>query len=83
MSKSLRGQEQAILQSLLRQARQEAGLRQQDLAARIGELQSFVSKYESGEWRLDVLELRQICRAVGIPLSSFVHRLEALLSSKK
>jgi transcriptional regulator with XRE-family HTH domain len=83
MGRNLRGQEQAILQSLLRQVRQEAGLRQQDLAARIGELQSFVSKYESGERRLDVLELRQICIALGISLSSFVQRLEDLLSSKK
>lgn len=83
MGKNLRGQEQAILQSLLRQVRQDAGLRQQDLAVRIGELQSFVSKYESGERRLDVLELRQICIALGIPLSSFVQRLEDLLSSKK
>lgn len=83
MGKNRRGQEQAILQTLLRQIRQEAGLRQQDLATRIGELQSFVSKYESGERRLDVLELRQICRALGLPLSSFVQRLEDLLSSKK
>lgn len=83
MSKNLRGQEQAILQSLLRQVRQEAGLRQQDLADCIGELQSFVSKYESGERRLDVLELRQICIALGIPLENFVQRLEDLLSNKK
>lgn len=83
MGRNLRGQEQAILQSLLRQVRQEAGLRQQDLAARIGELQSFVSKYESGERRLDVLELRQICIALGISLLGFVQRLEDLLSSKK
>src|SRR5438093_1435137 len=52
--------ERAILQELLRQIRQSAGLRQQDLAAHIGEPQSFVSKYESGERRLDVLHLRQI-----------------------
>ncbi len=83
MSKNLRGREQAILQLLLRQVRQDAGLRQQDLAARIGELQSFVSKYESGERRLDVLELRQICIVLGISLASFVQRLEDLLSSKK
>ncbi len=75
--------ERAILQELLRQIRQSAGLRQQDLAAHIGEPQSFVSKYESGERRLDVLELRQICVAVGMPFATFIQRLEALLSSKK
>lgn len=68
--------EREVLQALLRQLRQEAGLRQQDLAARLGEHQSFVSKYESGERRLDILEVRQICAALGISLSEFVHRLE-------
>jgi transcriptional regulator with XRE-family HTH domain len=75
--------ERAVFQELIRQIRQDAGLRQQDLAIRIGEPQSFVSKYESGERRLDVLELRQICSAVGVPFATFIQRLENLLSSKK
>jgi len=75
--------ERALFQELLRQVRQDAGLRQQDLAARIGEPQSFVSKYESGERRLDVLELRRICAAIGLPFTTFIRRLEDLLSSKK
>lgn len=71
---------QKLLQDLLRQIRLEAGLRQVDLAVRISQPQSFVSKYESGERRLDVLELRQICNATGISLEEFVHRLENLLT---
>ncbi|MBI2955619.1 MAG: helix-turn-helix transcriptional regulator [Chloroflexi bacterium] len=59
-------------QELLREVRQRADLRQQDLASRISEPQSFVSKYESGERRLDVLELRQICAALGVPLAEFL-----------
>ena len=82
MNKNIHGQEQACLQALLRQIRLEAGLRQQDLAERIGEPQSFVSKYESGERRLDVLELRQICAAIDMPFTAFVQRLEAILSDK-
>jgi transcriptional regulator with XRE-family HTH domain len=35
-----------------------------------------MSKYESGERRLDLLELRQICEAVGMPLSKFVRLFE-------
>ena len=62
--------------SLLRQMRLDAGLRQEDLAEKLGEPQSFVSRYECGERRLDVLELRQICRIMGISLSEFVRRLE-------
>lgn len=64
------------LQALLRQIRAEAGLRQSDLAQRLGQPQSFVSKYESGERRLDLLEIRDICTAVGISLQEFVRRFE-------
>lgn len=62
--------------SLVRQMRIDAGLRQADLADRLGEPQSFVSRYESGERRLDVLELRQICRVLGVQLVDFIKRLE-------
>lgn len=68
------------LLELLRSIRNEAGLRQADLAALVNETQSFVSKYESGERRLDILELRQICAAVGITLENFVRRLEGSLN---
>lgn len=61
---------------LLRQVRLEAGLRQVDLAERLGQPQSFVSKSESGERRVDLLELQQICRAVGITLVEFARRFE-------
>jgi len=62
--------------SLVRQMRVDAGLRQADLARKLGEPQSFVSRYESGDRRLDVLELRQICGVLGISLSDFIERLE-------
>ena len=66
-----------IVLGLLRAARQEAGMRQVDLADRLGQPQSYVSKYESGERRLDILELRQICNALGISLEAFIRRLES------
>ncbi|MCG3122072.1 MAG: hypothetical protein GIKADHBN_00448 [Phycisphaerales bacterium] len=62
--------------SLVRQMRVDAGLRQADLAKKLGEPQSFVSRYESGERRLDVLELRQICTVLGVSLADFIERLE-------
>jgi transcriptional regulator with XRE-family HTH domain len=67
------------LVSLLREIRIEAGLTQMELAARIERDQTFVSKYESGQRRLDVLEAREICQAVGITLERFVKRLERAL----
>ena len=54
-------------------------MRQVDLAARLGQPQSYVSKYESGERRLDLLELRQVCKALGICLEVFIRRLESAL----
>jgi len=62
--------------SLVRQIRLDAGLRQADLAEKLGQPQSFVSRYESGERRLNVLELKHVCAALGVSLSEFVRRLE-------
>ena len=76
MEKSIYSEDQERLQGLLRHLRVDAGLRQVDLAHRLGQPQSFVSKYESGERRLDLLELRHICLAVGISLKEFVRRFE-------
>ncbi|HEX7313121.1 MAG TPA: helix-turn-helix transcriptional regulator [Pyrinomonadaceae bacterium] len=67
------------LVSLLREIRIEAGLTQMELAERIERDQTFVSKYESGQRRLDVLELREICQSVGVTLEEFVRRLEKAL----
>ncbi len=64
------------LRVLLREIRQAAGLRQADLAAELGLPQSFVSKYETGERRLDFLELRAVCFAVGVTIEEFVRRFE-------
>lgn len=65
--------------SLLREMRIEAGLTQVDLGARIEKDQAYVSRYESGQRRLDVLEVREICQAIGINLEVFVKRLEKAL----
>ncbi|MGO9097122.1 MAG: helix-turn-helix domain-containing protein [Bryobacteraceae bacterium] len=70
---------QERLQALLRQVRTEAGLTQTDVAQRMGQPQSFVSKYESGERRLDILELREICQVAGMSLPEFIRRLEEAL----
>ncbi|MCY2987815.1 MAG: helix-turn-helix transcriptional regulator [Planctomycetota bacterium] len=79
MDKKLYSRNQLALQRLLREVRLEQDVRQQDLAERIGEPQSFVSKYEHGERRLDILELRDICQSLGISLAEFVDRLEKQL----
>lgn len=74
MQKSLSSSHQKALLSLLREIREEAGLRQTDVAENLSQPQSFVSKYESGERRLDLLELEAVCAACGTDLTSFVSR---------
>ena len=69
--------------SLLKQARLDRGLSQVELAARLGINQSVVSKNERGERRMDVLELRQWCRAVEVPFVDFVAVLEDTLSGRR
>jgi transcriptional regulator with XRE-family HTH domain len=76
MTKSRLATDRQKLYTLLRQIRLDAGLRQVDVANRIGQPQSFVSRYEVGERRLDLLELRQVCAAVGISLAEFIRRFE-------
>jgi transcriptional regulator with XRE-family HTH domain len=60
---------------LLRQVRVEAALTQTEAAEKMGRPQSFVSKCESGERRVDVVELVEFCRVYGVSAVSFVKRL--------
>ena len=71
--------EQKALQSLLRQLRMDAGLRQKDIAKALGKRPAFVSYYESGARRLDLLELREVCKVLGISLDVFVRKFEERL----
>ncbi len=66
-----------FLRSLLVEAREKASLTQMAVAKALKKPQSFVSKYECGERSLDVLELIQICRVLGISAKSIVAKLEA------
>lgn len=75
----LRSTDHTILLRLLKEERMNSGLRQVDLAKRLGVHQSFVSKYEVGERRLDVLELKAICTVFGLSLGDFIIQLETEL----
>jgi len=57
----------------------DAGTTQVQLAEAMRMPQSFVSKYESGERRLDLLEIRDVCNALGISLVDFARRFEKLV----
>jgi transcriptional regulator with XRE-family HTH domain len=81
MSRLYSDAERDKLCALFRRVRTEAGLTQTELAERLERPQSFVAKYEAGERRLDILELREVCRALGVSMTEFVTRLERSLSS--
>lgn len=74
--------EHQALCDLLRQLRKNAGLTQVELAALLNRDQTFVSKIEKGERMLDIIEVRKICLALGIPLEKFVQRWEKLLAKE-
>lgn len=80
MRKSLYQRENLAMLALLRAEREKQGLLQTDLSERLGKPQSYVSKVERGERRLDVIELRGICRAMGIEFRGFIDALERQLS---
>lgn len=65
MTRSIYSEPHKALVRCLIQARHDAGLRQEDLADRLGKPQSFVSKVERGERRLDLIEFLIMARAVG------------------
>jgi len=72
MEKSQHTQEYERLTAALRKARENAGLTQGDVAARLEVYASFVSKCESGERRLDVVELAALCKIYGVTLLDFL-----------
>lgn len=67
--KSLRSPAHVRLLELLLAAREKAGLTQQQLADRLGKPQSFISKYEGGERRIDVIEFIAIAEALELDAS--------------
>ena len=58
--------------ALLRRARERAGYSQSEVAERLGRPQSYVSKVETCERRLDIVELLQTCRILGATLAEVI-----------
>ena len=71
----------AFVQALI-EGRRVAQLRQVDLAERLGKPQSFVSKYETGERRLDVVEFLVIAKQIGLDPHRLIERLSVSVTAK-
>ena len=81
--RSLHSRDYAIFLAELRRARETAGVTQEDLAKGLRQTQTFVSKCERGERRIDLIEAREICRALKADFPTFIQSLEVILRAPK
>lgn len=72
MSKSIYSKEYKTVVHKLKKARQKAGLKQEGVAFKLKKPQSFISKIESGERKLDIIELKKIARIYKKSLDYFL-----------
>lgn len=77
MVKSLHSRQYTIFRELLTQAREDVGMTQVQVATKLGKPQSYVSKYESGDRRLDITEFVQIADLLSLDISSFLDQYRA------
>ena len=71
MPKSNFTNDYTIFREMLKKLRLERGITQSALSDALGMAQSFVSKYEMGERRLDFVEVKRLCDELGKPLQEF------------
>lgn len=64
------------------QARKDAGITQAELGRRLGQRQTFVSKFELGERRLDAAEFVTVSRALGVDPHELTDKAEREVSNK-
>ena len=83
MEKTLTTKEFRIFTELLRETRQRAGVTQIELAERVKQTQSYISKVERGECRLDIVQIRQFCLALKTTLPDFVNEYESRIGASR
>ena len=76
MSKTIHRRETQLLIKLLWSYRVAAGVTQTQLSAKLGRAQSFISDVERGQRRLDLVQLRDLCAVLGVPLGQLVNDFE-------
>ncbi|PIW29645.1 MAG: XRE family transcriptional regulator [Rhodospirillales bacterium CG15_BIG_FIL_POST_REV_8_21_14_020_66_15] len=76
MAKTIHSKKHERFCTLLVEARKASGMTQQDVAAKLGKPQSYVSKYETGERRLDVIEFLEVAKVVGFSPDQFLKACE-------
>lgn len=79
----LRQEDYKLIGELLCTVREQAGFSQQELASRLKKPQSFVSSYERGQRRLDLLEFIKIATTIGADPDKLFSRVSAKLQQSK
>lgn len=79
---SASGDDYAVFTKLLTAVRKEKGVSQTDLGARLGRLQTFIAKAESGDRRIDAVEVVAVLDALKVDLVEFFTRLRRQLRKK-
>jgi len=80
MAKSLHSHNHDVFRKLLVEARKDVGLTQSEVAKRLNVPQSFVSKYEIGERRIDFIEFIEIAELLNIDLAVFIKNYKKISS---
>ncbi len=83
MRKTLHSEQYGSFCEALKLARKTARLSQQQLARKLKEHQSFVSRYETGERRLDVVEFIAVAEAIGFDPAALVNKIARGLTKIK
>lgn len=81
MEKTIYSDSYRHLCRMLKARRSYLGMRQIELATALGVSQTFVSKYEKAERRLDVCELDAICTALGLSLIEVITEFRGFLEA--
>ena len=81
MSKSIYSTQSRKLAELLREAREKAGLNQEEVGRAFGKHQPTVARWESGERQIDVVELLKLAEILGFRASDMVQALESETSN--
>ena len=77
MTDSIHTNRYRCFRDILAAARQEQGLSQGALAEKLGCVQTYVSKYERGERRLDVVEFLDVAAALGLDPLKIIRKVQA------
>lgn len=79
MTKAIYREEYVVFLTVLKQRRQDAGLTQEECSRALGRPQSFMSDVERGVRRLDIIQIRDLCKVMGCDLVELITAFESEL----